>query len=250
MLALITSCLMAGPALADKPDVGALLKSGAQTLLVTLDARHNDYPTQKYKFRMSVKSKGGTARSMVFRVWQKGDKRLVRFLSPGEVKGMSVLSKGADKMWVYSTETGGKARLVASSARRQALLGSDLGFDDMSQVDLNTSYAATLEKQTATHIWLVLKPKPGADAAWPKLRLGVSKKDVLIDSIEYWDGGKAVKVQKRTDFFMDGNVPSYRRIHVTTVATGHSTTLDMLEQKIGEAIPNRMFTKRSLIRGD
>lgn len=246
---LIATCLLVSPAicLADTPpDVVALSKT-PQVLLEALDKRHNHYPTQKWTFEMVIKPPSGAKRSVKFAVQQKGSKRLVRFLEPGSVKGMSVLSKGT-KMYVFSPQTE-NVRLVATSARRQTLLGSDLSFSDMATVDLAPAYAASVISSKDNRLWLELARKEGSDAAWPKLRLGVNKKHALIEVIEYWDSGKKIKEQTRTDFGLVSNIPTWKTITMTDVASGHKTTLNMLKQAIGEEIPDKVFTKRSLVRG-
>jgi len=246
---LITTCLLAVPTvcLADNPpDVEALSKQ-PQTLLEALDKRHNHYPTQKWTFEMVIQPPSGAKRSVKFAVQQKGSKRLVRFLEPGSVKGMSVLSKGT-KMYVFSPQTE-NVRLVATSARRQTLLGSDLSFSDMATIDLAPSYTASVVSSKGDRIWLELTRKEGSEAAWATLRLGVNKKHALIEVIEYWDGGKKEKEQTRTDFGLVSDIPTWKTITMTDVATGHKTTLNMLKQSIGEDIPDKVFTKRSLVRG-
>ena len=249
LVLLVTTCLLAIPVVtaADTPpDVDALSKT-PQALLEALDKRHNHYPTQKWTFEMVIQPPSGAKRSVKFAVQQKGSKRLVRFLEPGSVKGMSVLSKGT-KMYVFSPQTE-NVRLVATSARRQTLLGSDLSFSDMATVDLAPSYDTKVAETKGARLWLELTRKADSDAAWPRLRLGVNKKHALIEVIEYWDGGKKVKEQTRTDFGLVSNIPTWKTITMKDVATGHKTTLNMLKQAIGEDIPDKIFTKRSLVRG-
>ena len=123
LVLLVTTCLLTIPVVTSAdtpPDVDALSKT-PQALLEALDKRHNHYPTQKWTFEMVIQPPSGAKRSVKFAVQQKGSKRLVRFLEPGSVKGMSVLSKGT-KMYVFSPQTE-NVRLVATSARRQTLLG-------------------------------------------------------------------------------------------------------------------------------
>ena len=250
----IIALFVTGTAFADVPDLQTLRAQGPQALMQAVDARHNHYPTQKWEFRMVVQAPGGTARQMEFNVWQKERRRLVRFTAPGELRGMSVLSKGDGPMWVYSQETGGQARLVATSARRQTLLGSDLTYNDMAQIDFSADYTATFGDETTDYLWLQLTPIPDHDTGWDGLRLRLNKGHMMFDRIEYQSGGRAglsvVKVQERSNFAVLDNAPVYQHVVVTTSATGHQTTVDMLSQRIGEEISNRVFTKRSLVRGN
>ncbi len=227
-----------------KPDLGA----DAAELLKTLDARHNGYATQKWVFEMVLKPRSGATKQMKFSTWQKGHKRLVRFLEPGEVKGMSVLIKGRT-MYVYSPQTD-NVRRVASSARRQTFMGSDLNMDDMAQIDFHVDFETKLAKDEAKYLWLDLTRKADSAMSWSNLKLRVNKKDAMIDQIQYFDGSRKVKTQQRTQFAVLDKVPTYQHIVVEDEASKHKTVLKMLSQKIGEDIPNKIFTKRSLIRGN
>ncbi|MBT9555911.1 MAG: outer membrane lipoprotein-sorting protein [Myxococcales bacterium] len=248
LLAPLFSIALVATAAAAPPDVNALKAKGGTAVLEAIDKRTYDYTTQKWVFRMTVKEKGGQGRQVTFSVWQKGNKRLVRFLEPGDVKGMSMLSAGDGDMYVYSPQTD-NVRRVASSARRQTLLGSNMTYEDMNAVMLAPLYDAAFGEDAATHLWLDLTRKAGADTSWEKLRLRVDKKAALVDHIEYWEGGKKVREQVRNVFTEEGGAPTWKSIAMTDVGTGLSTSLEMLEQKIGDDIPDNIFSKRSLVRG-
>ena len=218
---------------------------GAQAVLANSDKLTNDYPTQKWVFEMTVTS-GGTRKSMEFEVWQKGaNKRLVRFLAPGEVKGMSILSKGS-KMYVYSPQTD-NVRRVATHALRQNLLGSNLNYSDMSSLNFADQYDATFGDDKGAHQWLELKSK--GDAVWETLRVRVEKKTLMVDLIEYYDGAKRVRSQTRSDWKKWDGVPTYRLVTMEDADGGLKTQLKMKSQKIGDDIPDSAFKKKNLVRG-
>jgi outer membrane lipoprotein-sorting protein len=245
---LVFALLAPGFAFADTPPNVDALKQNPAELLAALDKRHNHYPTQKWDFEMVITPSSGAVRTVTFNVWQKGNRRLVRFTGPGDIKGMSVLSRGSNKMYVFSPQTG-NARSIAAHAKRQTLLGSDMGFDDMSQLDFAPSYSAVVTKSDAKHVWLDLTATAD-DANWKHLKLRVDAKHAMIDRIEYLEDGKAMKLQERSDFAVIDGVPTYKTITVSRPGNRGSTALKMLTQKIGEDIPNGVFTKRSLVRGN
>ena len=220
---------------------------GAQALLAHGDKLHNNQPTQEWLFRMTMKSADGEARVVKFSVQQKHRvKRLVRFLE-GDAKGMSVLVTGS-KMYVYSPQTD-NVRRVASHARRQTFMGSNMTFSDMSTIDFSATYDAVFDEETDAHQWLVLTAKPDASVDWSRLRLRVEKKNLSFSRIEYYDGAKLKRIQYREHFKMDGGVPTYQRVSFVDTATRYSTTMEMLSQKLGHSIPNSVFKKRNLVRG-
>jgi hypothetical protein len=131
-------------------------------------------------------------------------------------------------------------------------MGSDMTFDDMQQVDFSADYTATFDKETSTHQWLSLAPKPDSGVQYKKLRLRVDKKLQLIDLIEYFDGGKKTKSQARFQptLFGGATVESYRKIVVTDHKSGHKTEMFVESQRVGDEIPNKVFKKRNLVRGN
>ena len=244
---------LGGTALAPSParaDAFADAKAnGAQGVLAESDRLTNHYASQQWKMRMTVTPKGGESRVLEFRVWQKDQKdRLVRFDAPGEVKGLSMLSNGKDVMYVYSPQTD-NARRVASHAKRAKLLGSNLSYDDMGSIDLSDAYDATFGEETATHQWLELKKKADADVGWDVLKVRIDKKNLMADEIDYIEDGKTLRVQTRSEFEVMGGVPTYRKIEMKSLDDGLVTRLEVLEQKIGESLPDSLFKKKNLIRG-
>ena len=228
----------------------SIKKQGAQALLQQVDKRHNDHPSFKWVIRMSLFDKNKKTRQYTMSTWQKGQYRLIRFLEPGEVKGLSVLVRGR-KMYVYSPQTD-NVRRIGAHARKQTFMGSDLTFDDMGQVDFSVDYTGVFDKENATHQWLNLTRKADSKIQHKALRLRVDKKLQLIDIIEYMENGATTKTQVRTQPTKSGGatVESYRKIVVTDIKSGHKTELFVESQRVGDDIPNKVFKKRNLVRGN
>ena len=228
---------------------GALKAQGAQAVLAAADKTHNSFKTQVWVFRMTLKPAGGAAsRTMKFKIWQKGSRRLVRFLEPGDLKGMSVLMRSPTVMYVYSPQTD-NVRRVASHARRQSFLGSDVSLSDMSTVDLSAQYNATFGRESGDSQWLTLRAKPGAKVDWSMLKVRVHKKTRSFSRIEYFHNGRRRKVQDRSRLKIMSGIPTYRRSVFIDMKSKHRTILDMLSQKTNTPLPSSLFKKRNLIRG-
>jgi len=231
-------------------DWAQLKSQGAQAVLELGDKRHNDHPSFKWVIKMSLFDNNKKTREYKMSTWQKGQYRLVRFLEPGEVKGLSVLVRGS-KMYVYSPQTD-NVRRVGAHAKKQTFMGSDLTFDDMGQVNFAVDYTAVFDKETPSHQWLSLTRKEGSGIQYKTLRVRVDKKLQLFDLVEYFDGGKKVKRQERFQPTKMGGatVESYRKVVVTDIKSGHKTQLFVESQRVGDDIPNKVFKKRNLVRGN
>ena len=227
-----------------------LKAKGAQAVLAEGDRRHYAYKTAKWVFTMTLKPASGDPRTLKFSTWQKGsDKRLTRFLAPGQVKGMSVLVRGANVMYVYSPQTD-NVRRVAAHAKKQNMLGSDMTYEDMAQIDFASEYDARFDADAGAFAWLELTVKPGIEKGWQRLRVRVDKKLVMFDRVEYFDGKKKVKIQERYRPEVLDGWRAYRKIVMKDLATRHQTTIFMESQKINDEIPDSVYKKRSLIRGN
>lgn len=228
-------------------DFQALKAQGAQAVLAHGDQLHQGQATQKWSFRMTMSAPSGENRVVKFNVQQKGRKRLVRF-TDGDPKGLSVLVSGS-KMYVYSPQTD-KVRRVASHARRQTFMGSNMTFSDMSSIELSTRYEASFGAETANEQWLHLTGKADASVDWKSLRVKIHKSSLSISRVEYFEGATLVRVQKRDGLSLKQGVPTYRRVVFEEVGTGHTTTMEMLSQVLGEPIADSVFKKRNLVRGN
>jgi len=226
-----------------------LKAKGAQALLAHGAKVQASWKTANFEFEMVVKPKNGTAKTMTFEVFQKGNSaRLVRFLGPGEVKGMSILAKGST-MYVYSPQTD-NVRRVASSAKRQTLLGSNLENGDMETTPWDQVYDAKFGKDEGATIWLELTAKADAKVSYSKMKALINKKQLALVKLEYYEGSKLKRVQTFSDHKKQGSHLLFRKTQMKTVANGLVTTLTMKKHKLGLPLERSMFSKRSLVRGN
>src|SRR5262249_15563242 len=137
----------------------------------------------------------------VFTTFQKvPDKRLVRFSSPGDVKGMGFLVENAETMYAYLPGFQ-KVRRLGTHVKNQSFMGSDLSMDDMSQTRFGTTDEAKLTAQDEKTWTLEVVAKKGIDLEFPKAGMVVDKKMNAPLKIEFMDaGGKVLKSQDRDQY--------------------------------------------------
>jgi outer membrane lipoprotein-sorting protein len=260
LLALFTTLALPATAAAAKhpsvepPSYAEVARGGAQAILEMTDAIHFGYRTQEVTATLNVFEGDGTpGRVITMQMHQDGAKRLIRMLDPPEVKGMGILIRDRDTMYVYVPEFD-KVRRIASHARKQTFLGSDFNYEDMAMARLSDDYVAEIEKESDDEVVLLLKAKPDRTPAYPKLRVFVDKKTVQMMRQEYFDeDGKHVRTQERSDMnaFDHPEYAVQARIKMIDHANkGHYTILQMTAFKADHAIPERMFSKRTLVRGE
>lgn len=245
MLALPASLSVVAGAADDKAP-GSLT---AQEILTRSDDFHYGYNDSHRKLKIVVKDKEGDKKILNWEMWEKGTKRLIVFQDPPELKGMALLAKDMNTIYVYEPDLN-KVRKIANHAKKQTMFGMDYSTDEMATFDLHKSYDAKLVQEDSKKAVLKLTQKPGQDKAWPKLKL-------TIDKVNHWaavkieyqnETGKKKKTEIRKGFKKKGGRWITAIMTMTDHAKKHSTTLIQAQCEYDKGLSDKMFTKRYLIR--
>lgn len=252
---LILGALLCAPTLAygaDDPKLADLLAAGGDALLTEADDRHNPWTDQKLEVRMTLEGGGDAGKSLQFTTITKGEnRRAIRFEAPKDMKGMGVVIKGSDEIYVRLPDNP-RVRRVASHARRQSFQGTDWSFDDMALIRFAKDFTATItDKDVDGRVVLALAKKADSTAAYEKLVVHISRDLLLIDIIEYYgDGGKKLKVQSRSNpkKMAKGHM-LHHKVVMEDLQRKHRTITDVLSEEIDSGVKDRTFSRRWLVRG-
>src|SRR3954469_24743548 len=128
-------------------------------VLAKVDNAMNNFTDGEFESKLLIRDPSGQAREIGFTTFQKvPDKRLVRFSSPGDLKGMGVLIENKDTMYVYLPGFQ-KVRRVGTHVKNQTFMGSDFSYEDMSLSRYSPTYDAKLVKDDANAWQLELTVK-------------------------------------------------------------------------------------------
>jgi hypothetical protein len=120
----------------------------------------------------------------------KGDKTLVRFTSPNDIRGTSFLAwehrDAADERFLYLPALG-RVRRIAGQEKQDSFVGSDLSYEDIGGRDVaEYTYAFASENVTWTApdgtrhpAWALESRAKGKDAEFPR-SVSIVLKDVMI----------------------------------------------------------------------
>lgn len=224
-----------------------LAASDPQALLVAADKIANGYADQHIVMSMIVDDNGSTKQARLETMQKGGTKRFIRFLAPGDVKGMAILIEGRDSMYVYLPQFQ-KVRRIAGHARNQGFMDADFSNDDMGAINYADAWTPTLESETDGDAHLHLKPKAGVDSEFDSLVVTIDKKYGMITQIDYFHGDKAVKRQTRN--FKDLGMPTgaISSIVMEDLTRKHKTTLQMELVENNKGLSDSLFTKQALER--
>lgn len=240
----------AAPAAAPAPAAAtAPASETADQLLARSDREAAAFKDASFHFKMLIKEPSGQVREVEFTTLQKGQKRLVRFQAPADVKGMGFLSESADVMYALLPAFGNRIRRLGTSQMNQSFMGSDLSSSDMNAAALSALYTA---KQTGTEgelAILELTQKPDQKLEWPRLRLAVDSKTALVHRVEYLDAsGKKLRTAARTDFKKDvsGFMTPGKMTFTDHRRNNHQTELVLLDATFNQGLDDNKFTQREL----
>jgi outer membrane lipoprotein-sorting protein len=241
-VAIVLVSLGAGSARAD---------SGAD-VLGKVDAAMNNFTDGEFESKLLIREPGGQAREIGFTTFQKvPDKRLVRFSSPGDLKGMGVLVENKDVMYVFLPGFQ-KVRRVGTHVKAQTFMGSDFSYEDMSLSRYSPTYDAKLVKEDANSWELDLAVKPGQEIEYPHVHMWVDKTSAQPTKIDFGDAsGKVLKTAEYFDYHIDGGThwgPS--KVVVTDHRRNdHKSEIQFVSTKLNQGLKDDFFTQRTLIRG-
>ncbi|HJZ86380.1 MAG TPA: outer membrane lipoprotein-sorting protein [Polyangia bacterium] len=225
----------------------------AQQILEQTDKETHGH--KDFYARIKIKIGGGSPVDPTIEVLQKvvGGKqmRLIRFMEPPDFRGMGVLAEGRDIMYVYLPGFD-KVRRIGAHARTQSFMGSDFTYDDLGQSVLAPDYEASLVSTTAAEWVLDLRPRPGRDPSFARLRVTIVRKCMQISKLEYYDAaGVKVRTSLRDMEFSTAPHCPVRHISMVTHTRGeHRTEGDVLFYKLDGGLSDELFTVRSLARGN
>ena len=259
-LALPLWLLAAAPARAQAPAPAAQAPAPAaqkalapDELLRMVDQQANAFKDATFHFKMRIKEPSGQVREVEFINTQKGStKRLVRFLAPGDVKGMGMLVESADTMYALLPAFGNRVRRLGTHQVSQSFMGSDLAYEDMSAIEFQPTFSAKLAGTDGGATVLDMTLRPGKKGEFPRLKMWVDTKLFTVSKIEYYDAaGKKLRTQLRQEFRQDPGSQHQspgKLVFIDHRRNDHQTELILIESKLNTGLSDDAFTVRALQR--
>jgi outer membrane lipoprotein-sorting protein len=225
----------------------------ATEVLSKVDAALVAFKDAIFESKLFIKQPDGKAREFQFITYQKNpDKRLVRFLAPGDVKGMGFLVENKETMYAFLPGFQ-KIRRLGTHVKNQTFMGSDVGFDDMSQTNFGNTYDAKSLAADGDKWVVEIEQKKGFDLEFPRIKIWAGKTRFEIYKMELMDAsGKKLKTQERMDYKQDG--PNHwqpmKIVFTDHRRNDHQSEIVFTQTKTDTGLSDDLFTQRSLLRGN
>jgi outer membrane lipoprotein-sorting protein len=193
---------------------------------------------------------GANSRIRELHAWSRNnrdrdDERVLKFLSPADVKGVGFLVLGEDSMYIYLPEFH-RTRRISLSSNKDPFMGSDFSYEDMGTSVYSDSYDAQLLKENAGEWQLELLRKEGVDKPYARIVLAVSKANSMPVRMELYDAaGNLSKVAEQVSQQI-GKYWVMASIKMSHVKKATTTMLEMKNIQVDRDLKDEIFSERFL----
>jgi outer membrane lipoprotein-sorting protein len=218
-------------------------------VLEKVDTVLNAAKDQDLRMKIVLIDKNGKEKDREAVMLQKGsEKRMIKFLSPADQKGIAFLDLPDDVMYLYLPAFK-KVRRLAAHIKNQNFAGTDMSYDDLGTINYSEEYDPVFVGKNERHFILELTPKQGIKKAYSKLKAWVLKGNFYPEKIEFFDKGG--NLRKRAEWREIGKENNYwvaREIEFHDIKDDHKTKIILIEVKFDTGLKDEFFSQRYLKR--
>ena len=187
---------------------------------------------------------------------KEGDKSLMEFLSPADVKGTKFLNyehvNKEDDQWLYLPALK-RIKRIASKNKSGAFMGSEFSYEDLSAFNVEKYRYPEGEVQKGMldgkEVYLGESIPVSKYSGYTKLKTWIDPKTFLILKIEYYDRKKELlKTARFDDYKKIKGVWRMGKITMSNVQNDKKTILVWNDERIKTGLSDKDFQKRVLKR--
>lgn len=214
----------------------------ARMQMIITDAHNNQVTREMNNFVKEVASEG--------------DKSLLVFLTPADVKDTKLLTwsrrEGDDDQWLFLPSMR-RVRRISSSNRSSSFLGSEFTFEDLTGQEVERYQHHFLREDTFNEEPVyVIRRSPKGSSAYSFQDLFVSKSKLIPLRVDYYNRREELFKQALSDQIESYTLASGKqiwranRIVMENLQTKKSSEFLWLERKLNVEHPDIMFTQAAL----
>ncbi|MCK4732545.1 MAG: outer membrane lipoprotein-sorting protein [Methanophagales archaeon] len=201
--------------------------------------------------KLTLVDKDGDSKVREIKMWQLGkENRLIKFLSPADVKGVGFLVLSDNEMYLYMPAFK-KIRRIASHVKNESFMGTDFSYNDIGKCKYTKDFTAEIKDETEKEYVLKLTPRPKSDVDYAKLIMRVDKTHYIPNKVEYYNKkGKVLKVMENENTEKVDSYWTPRKVTMKNLKTEHKTIMELVEVVHDTGLEEGMFSKRMLKRAE
>jgi len=183
-----------------------------------------------------------------------GDKSLMEFLSPADVKGTKFLNyehaKRDDDQWLYLPALK-RVKRISSKNKSGAFMGSEFSYEDISSFNIDkydySNTDAKEDKLNNADVYIVERFPNYKYSGYTKQVSYIDKKTFLTLQVDYYDRKKSLlKSAYFTDYKLINDVYRNGKIIMKNFSNSKSSILQWNEETIKNGLTQKDFHKRVL----
>jgi len=218
-------------------------------ILLRVDEATNGPRDQSMQARLLLIDKDGGTKERSFEMLQKGsDRRIARFLSPADQKGIAVLSLPDGVIYLYLPAFK-KVKRIASHVKNSSFAGTDFTYDDMEAKRYSEHYTAVLLASEAEHFVLELRPRKPEDSDYGRLVMRVDRQSFVPMSVEFYNK-KDAPVRRLSSSGLE-KIGAYwiaKEREMTDLLSGHRSRMVLSSVRFDTNLGDDLFSTRYLER--
>ena len=210
-----------------------------------------EYENSRTQAEMVIVDKNGKTevREMLMYQMEEDDKIsiLMRFLSPKNVEGVTLLSaENGDKIYLYMPAYQ-KPRRIAGSSKKDSFMGTDFSYEDLGMDYQSDDYLKELKDETDT-LYLIEVIPADEDISYSKFVLTISKELFYLEKVEFYnlDGTFSKTLEIKEIEIDDNNKITPIEIEITNVLDNHKTILNIKEIDYDLELSGDFFSIRTM----
>jgi len=189
------------------------------------------------------------------------DKTTTVFITPPEVRGTSFLQFAHQdrdaEQWLFLPALG-RIRQIAAQSKNESFMGTDFSYRDL---ELLTDVFEWTEEEAPARLVgteqidgveaavIELTPRK-KDVGYQKVRLTMTKPDLVIRRMEFFGSSETPKKLLRLDDVRNlGAIPTAFRLEMVQPQAGSKTEVDVVDVRYDQKLSEDLFTTRALERG-
>jgi outer membrane lipoprotein-sorting protein len=247
---LVVFLLLAGFGLLSAQDAASVVKASRNRIQAE---------STSTKFRMTITPRRGNPSTREMLQFSKdgpnGYRIALAFQRPAQYADTRFLTTenagNPDDRWIFLNN---RIRRLSGGEGAAAFVGTDFSYDDLAaqdrNVDLDTHSVLREEDLNGKACYVIDSVPKNASYQYGKMTQWIGKADSVVYKIEMYDQkGAQVKLYEILELkVVDGRLSPWKT-KMTSVKTGSSTTLDVMELEYNTMIPDKLFSQQWLETG-
>lgn len=229
-------------------------------IAVEADKRDTGFADSKASMKMILRNKSGQSANRALRVKtlegkNEGDKSLIVFDSPGDVKGTALLTYTHkvkdDDQWLYLPAIK-RVKRISSSNQSGPFMGSEFAYEDFNsqEVEKYTYKYIKDDNYKGKNCFLIERYPVNKNSGYKRQQVWIDKDEYRVQKVVFYDRKNALlKTLELKDYKQ--YLGKFWRAHTLDMqnhVTGKSTTLEWRDFKFKNGYSDSDFTKNSLKR--